>query len=275
MYERYWNLKRFPFENSTTPEFFFASHSHQAALLKLQYVIENQHGAGLLVGETGAGKSTLIRQLETVLPNSYGPVIRILYPQLKPAELLSYLLAELDPEAGELDPRTEGLDRVLRLLAKSLATHTENGRHPILVVDDAQLIEHPGVFQALQMLLNFREEPNISFSLFLLGTHALLPQIQRVGPLNERIAVKAVIQPMTAEETARYINHRLMCAGRTETIFSADAIQSIYELSGGNPRRVNRMCDMALLVGFADQLSRINVQEIEAVAEEVYSVVPD
>lgn len=275
MYESYWNLKKFPFENSAAPEFYYGSHTHQAALLKLQYVIENRHGAGLLVGETGSGKTSLTRQLESSLPENFGPVIRVVYPQLQPAELLSYILAELNPEVGELDPAMVGLDKILRKIAQSLKAHTADGRHPILIIDDAQLIEHPGVFQAMQLLLNFRDQPDVSFSLFFVGTHSLLPQIQRVGPLHERIAVKAVLQPLTLEETSRYIQHRISQAGRSDEIFSTEALRAIHELSGGVPRRINRMCDMALLVGFADQMNVIDATEIEAVAEEVYSVVPD
>ena len=74
MYESYWNIKKLPFENSVSNDVYYGSHTHQAALLKLQYVIENRHGAGMLVGETGSGKSTLIRQLQSVLPESFGPV---------------------------------------------------------------------------------------------------------------------------------------------------------------------------------------------------------
>lgn len=275
MYASYWKLNRTPFENAVDTSFYFPSQTHQAALLKLQYVLENGHGAGLLCGEIGLGKSFLIQQLQEILPDNYGPVIKLVYPQLQPAEVLAYLAAELSPEAEQLDPRNSSLDRILRRLIESLRRYTADQKHVIIVIDDAQLIEHPGVFQALQLLLNFREQPEIDFTLFLVGGHALLAQVQRVGQLSERIAAKAVLQPLTPDETRQYVLHRLGIAGQHDPMFAPDAISAISELSGGNPRRINRLCDLSLLVGFADELTRISSSEVEAVAEEVYSVVPD
>ena len=96
-----------------------------------------------------------------------------------------------------------------------------------------------------------------------------------MGQLEERLAVKCLIRPLSTEETTSYVSCRLEAAGATRPIFSPKAMQPLYELSGGIPRRINRLCDLALLVGFADESTEISAEQVEAVAEELTSVVPD
>jgi general secretion pathway protein A len=87
--------------------------------------------------------------------------------------------------------------------------------------------------------------------------------------LDERLAVKAVLRAFHVEETISYINHRLTAAGASGTIFQADAMEAVHQLTRGNARRVNRLCDLALLVGFAEGHDTITAEQVEAVAEEL------
>lgn len=272
MYEQFWNLNRSPFENTHDSQFYFPSQTHQSALLKMRYVVENRQGAAMLVGGIGAGKSFLVNQLVHELPAAHDPVVRILYPQMSPPELLGYIASELGQEQTL---ESQGLDHVIRFIEQQLRRFCENGRHPLIIIDDAQLITDQGVFQALQLLLNFRQHAGIEFSVVFVGERSLLPQIQRIRQLDERIAVKAVIQPLSHEETGEYVNHRLQAAGCDRAVFDESAIQSLFELSGGIPRKINRLCDLSLLVGYADNLEAITANEIEAVSEELTMVVSD
>lgn len=273
MYEQFWNLNRSPFENTHDSQFYFASQTHQSALLKMRYVVENRQGAALLIGGIGYGKSFLVNQLITELPAAHDPVARIIYPQLSPPEMLRYIAAELGSE-NQFD-ESGGLDRVIRFIESKLRTYTEQGQHPLIIIDDAQLIADQGVFQALQLLLNFRQHGGIDFSMIFVGERSLLPQIQRLRQLDERLAVKAVLQPLNHEETAKYVEHRLETAGSTRRIFDESAMESLFELSGGIPRKINRLCDLSLLVGYADNLSFISSAEVEAVSEELTMVVSE
>jgi type II secretory pathway predicted ATPase ExeA len=78
-----------------------------------------------------------------------------------------------------------------------------------------------------------------------------------------------LIQPFSREETAEYISHRLNVSGITDSPFVESALDEIHELSGGVPRRINRIADLALLVGFADGMSQLTTREIESVANEI------
>jgi general secretion pathway protein A len=155
------------------------------------------------------------------------------------------------------------------------AKFSEQNRHPVIIVDEAHLIEDIQVFQALRLLLNFQEQDKCRFSLIFVGQRELLNTVRRLGQLEERLSVKCLLRPLSAEETAAYVTHRLEAAGSTRPIFEPTAMQPLHELSGGVPRRINRLCDLALLVGFADGSSSISPEQVEAVAQELTAIVPD
>ena len=136
---------------------------------------------------------------------------------------------------------------------------------------DAHLIEDCRIFQTLQLLLNYRDE--WPFTLILSGQRSLLARVARMPELDERIGVKALLQPFSRDETGDYIRHRLAVAGLKQAIFDEAALTEIQELSGGTPRRINRIADLSLLVGYADGRSAVSAREVEAVSEEVCGVV--
>jgi general secretion pathway protein A len=275
IFATYWGLNRSPFENTSDADFFFRSETHRAALLKMRYVIENRLGAGLLVGGVGVGKTYLAHLLERELPDGTGTMVHLLFPQLNSAELLAYLAVELGADESAVGRGRDDLNVTLRQLEQRLRHWTSAGRHPVIIIDDAHLIEDPQVFRTLQLLLNYQQRPDINFSLLLIGEPNLLGPIERMAQLNERLGARGLLKPLSHEETAGYVRHRLETAGRTERIFEDDALAVIFELSGGVPRRINRLCDLALLVGYADELKTLSAAEIEAVGEELLAVVPD
>ena len=275
IYQQYWGLDRSPFENSSDADFFFPSETHQAALLKMRYVVENRLGAGLFVGGVGYGKTYLACLLKTELPDNAGPLIHVLFPQLSSSELLAYLAVELGAEESAVGRGRGDLDLTIRQLQLRLRHHTAEGKHPVIIIDDAHLIDDLRVFRTLQLLLNFSQPADIDFSLLLLGEPILLGPIERMAQLNERLGVRSLLRPLTDDETTQYILHRLEVAGRTDAIFDDDALTAIFELSAGVPRRINRLCDLALLVGCADELRTLSAAEIDAVGEELMAVVPD
>ena len=268
MYEQYWGLNCNPFPNNTATEFFFRSETHQAALLKMRYVVENRLGAGLLTGGIGYGKSYLARMLAEELPDQFCPIVHLVFPQLTATELLCWIAVELGVDESELSAGTGGLDRTIRRIQRQLRDYTESHRYPVLVIDEAHLIEDRQVFQALQLLLNFQQESEIDFSLFFIGEHSLSSRINRMAQLDERIAAKSALQPLSQEEGIGYVEHRLKVAGAMRPCFDALALQTVIEFSGGVPRRINRICDLALLIGYADQLDIVTEKEIEAAAAE-------
>ena len=274
MYEQFWELDRSPFQNNTAPEFFYRSETHHAALLKLRYVIENRLGAGLLVGGIGYGKTYLAHMLAYELAEEFHPLIHIMFPQLTSAELLAYLAIELGADESTVGSGPGNLDRTVRQIEQQLTKQVKLGRHPVILIDDAHLIDDMQVFHTLQLLLNFEQRSTISFSLILIGEWTLLARVSRVAQLDERIPVKGLLQPLSKSGTIEYVKSRLEAAGAMRAIFDETALDALFELSGGVPRRINRLCDLALLVGYADELKMLTAQEIEAVSEELTTVVP-
>ena len=104
---------------------------------------------------------------------------------------------------------------------------------------------------------------------------ALLPILDRMPELDERLAVKCLLRRLSQEETFSYVHHRLQAAGCRRQIFDDGALEAVHRLSHGTPRRINRLCDLALLIGFAEERDMIGCQQIEAVSEELVAVAPD
>ena len=113
------------------------------------------------------------------------------------------------------------------------------------------------------------------FTLLLVGQPSLLPALDRMPGLEERLGVKCLLRHFTLEESISYVNHRLTAAGAKQTIFEPDAVEALHHLSGGVARKINRLCDLALLIGYAEEQSMIAAAQIESVSDELVTVVPD
>ena len=152
------------------------------------------------------------------------------------------------------------------------AENANAGRQAVAIVDEAQLLEDCGALETLRLLLNFEDAGRPALALIFVGQTSLLSAVGRLPSLEERISVKAMLRAFTPDETAGYVRHRLTAAGATRDIFTPDAVEALHYLSRGLARQINRLADLALLVGFADRLSRLDSQQIEAVSEELVTV---
>lgn len=266
MYEQYWNLSQPPFENGANGDFYYPSEGHQAALLKLRYAIENRKGAGLLAGDRGAGKTMVIEMLRRQLPETFRPLVHLVFPQMPPADMLAWLAAEL--AGDESAPGARSIDASIRSIRRSLDDNTERGRHAVVVIDEAHLVDDT-CWETLRLLLNFETDGRRDLTLLLVGQFPLISAIERMPSWEERLAVKCLLKPLTAEETACYVQHRLRAAGCEDDVFSPEAVSTLHRASHGFPRRINRLCDLALVVGFAEQLPVIGQHEVEAISQEL------
>ncbi|MEZ6056996.1 MAG: AAA family ATPase [Planctomycetaceae bacterium] len=273
MYESYWRLTSAPFENDANPAHYFPGRSHHGALLKLRYLIENRKGVGLVVGGHGAGKSFLTHVLEQQLAERFRPVVRLVYPQLTPSELLSTLAVRLGEPATSVDSH-QGADVIFARLERRLTTHVREGQSPVIIIDEAHLLETTHL-QTLQLLLNLQQQQPDLFSLVLCGRPDLLNRVRKLPALHDRVAVRTTLHPLSEEESTQYIKHRLKIAGLETAVFDPDALRSFWQLSQGVPRKINQLCDLSLLVGFADGLEKLTRIEVEAAAEELCGVSAD
>lgn len=270
MYESHWQLRTRPFESSAEPDFYYPAECHQGALLKLRYVVESRQGAALLCGDHGSGKTMIIELLKGQLPAECKPVAHLVFPQMPAADLLAYLAEELG--GGPTPVGGASVQHSVRALQNLLTAAVERGEHPLVIIDEAHLIEDAAVWEALRLLLNFRHAGKPLLTLLLVGQLPLLSALERMPSWEERLAVKCLLKPLTSEETACYLQHRLKTAGSTAEVFTPNAVEALFKLSGGLPRRINRLADLALVIGYAEELTSISTKEIDAVCGEIVSI---
>lgn len=272
MYEHYWQLARKPFENLADTAFYYPSEAHQGTLLKLRYAVENRRGAALLAGPAGTGKTLLVRTLARQLPPEFTPWAHLVFPQMSAAELLAYLAEELGAPAA---PGPCTIDQTVRRIERRLLENAERGQHAVIVVDEAHLLDGNRAWEALRLLLNFETSTGPLLTLLVLGLPALLPLFERMPHLEERMGVKCLLRPLSLDETVSYVTHRLKVAGAHRDIFEGSAMEALHQLTHGVPRRINRLCDLALLIGYAGEQSNISAAQLESVADELVAVAPE
>lgn len=274
MYNEYWQLGEKPFENGGGEEFYFASEAHQGALLKLRYAIENRRGGALLAGGSGLGKTMLVQMLRRQLDEDGMRMRHLVFPQMTSRELIAYIAAEL----GADDPRDGGelsADASVRFIQHQLRKHHDEGIHDVLVIDEAHLLAEEGSLELIRLLLNFEIESEPALSLLLVGQTGLLPAVDRNPGLEERLGVKCLLRPLNLDETISYVTHRLSAAGARREIFTHDALERLFHLTHGKPRKINRLCDLALLVGYAEEQPSIRAAHIDSVSQELIAVAPE
>lgn len=270
MYEAHWNISARPFENWGDSRYFFPSDVHQAALMQLRYAIESRRAAVAVCGDSGMGKTLLLDTLSEQLSDSESPIARIVFPQISGEQLLGYIADELTGENGAFDepPRI-----TLRRLSQFLHDNIEAGKHAVVIVDEAQLLNANDQLETLRLLLNLQHDRNraeSSMTLVLSGHTTLLTQIERHRALDDRLSAKCILNRFTCDQTISYMRHRLaVVGGDADEVFHPEAMELLHLRSAGIPRRINRLADVALMVGYAEDVRRIEVHHIESVHQEL------
>jgi general secretion pathway protein A len=272
MYETYWHLKQKPFENASDPRYYYPGESHQAALMKLRYAIENRRGGALLAGPSGSGKTLITTMLRNTLGPAFSPFVHLVFPQMPTVELLAYLADELD---GATATETPSVQTSIRRIERFLADNAEKGRHAVVAIDEAHLLDSPRTFEALRLLLNFEHGGSPALTLLLAGQPSLLPTLNRMPQWEERLGVKCLLRPFYEPETAGYVEHRLKVAGATGSIVESDAVPTLQDLTHGIARQINRLCDLALLIGYAEERETLDAEHFQSVCRELVAVAPE
>lgn len=270
MYENHWNLTACPFENWGDAGFYFPSDAHEMALMQLRYAIDHRRSAVAICGDCGMGKSLVVEMLAEQLSQTQTPVARVVFPQLSGEQLLGHLTDEL---TGETGPADEPPRITLRRLGEFLGENVAKGRQPVLIVDEAHLLTGSEQLETLRLILNLqhdRSRGESALTLVLAGQTMLLTTIERFRALDERLATKCLLNRFTTAQTAEYVAHRLQTAGGAcERIFSPEALETLHLRALGIPRRINRLADLALMVGYAEEASRIEPHHIESVHQDL------
>jgi len=265
MYLRHFGFDRKPFNITPNPEFIFLSATHKEAFAHLLYGIQSHCGFIEITGEVGTGKTTVLRTLLNQLADDRYRLALILNPSLSALELLRNIVREFG-----IDGAKDSLDELQQALNRFLLEENRAGRTVVLIIDEAQNLA-PEVLEQIRLLSNLETETDKLIQIVLVGQPELARMLARdnLRQLRQRITVRYQLEPMTPEDTGRYIEHRIAVAGgRTRGLFDRGALKCIVERTGGNPRLINVLCDRALLAAYADDASCVERRHVRrALAE--------
>lgn len=265
MYIDYYKLNERPFNVTSDPAFLYLSKRHREALAHLIYGIKDRKGFLEITGEVGTGKTTLCRALLNRLDTATKAAF-IFNSDLSELQVLQAIVDDLNIKV-ERRTKMELFTRLNLFLIQQLRA----GNNVVLILDEAQNLK-PRTLEQLRMLSNLETDKEKLFQIILVGQPELSEKLNspNLRQLKQRISVRYRILPLEKNEIAEYINHRLSVAGSDGTVkFTEDAIEKIYEYSGGIPRLINIVCDKSLLLGFVLESCEVNASIIERSIEEI------
>ncbi|MGL6112795.1 MAG: ExeA family protein [Rubrivivax sp.] len=275
MYEKFFGLKREPFSIAPDPHYLFMSERHREALAHLLYGVRSGGGFVLLTGAIGAGKTTVCRCFLEQVPKNCN-VAYIFNPKQTAEELLESICDDFrvtrQPVPGRM---ASARDHVAALNLFLLRTHGV-GQNNVLIIDEAQSLSAE-VLEQLRLLTNLETNERKLLQIILIGQPELRDMLARpeLEQLAQRVIARYHLGALTARETSRYIRHRLAVAGLSTALpFDGQAIQRIHVLSRGVPRRINLLCDRALLGAYASGKALAGVDIVDKAAAEVLAQVP-
>lgn len=255
MYYSYFGLKEAPFSIAVNPRYLYMSPSHRDALAHLLYGVGAGGGFIVLTGEVGTGKTTINRCLIEQLPDKADLAI-ILNPALDARDLLATVCDELEIE---IEGSERGLKALTDALHDFLLENHARGRKTVLMIDEAQHLDFD-VLEQIRLLTNLETDEEKLLHIILIGQPELAQRLARpeLRQLNQRVTARFDLSPLTRDETAAYIRHRLHVAGMPagQQLFDRRLVRAIHRESQGVPRLINLLCDRLLLGAYGRNRER-------------------
>jgi type II secretory pathway predicted ATPase ExeA len=267
MYTKFFGLAEEPFNLTPDSRFLFLSERHREALATLTYGVRERKGFILLTGEIGSGKTTVCRAfVNELLRSNDVRLALILNPGLSEIELLKAINDEF--QIPSFYNSKKGL---IDELNRFLLAQNQKGNNVVLIIDEAQTLS-PALLEQIRMLSNLETEIEKLLQIVLIGQPELRDTLalSQLEQLNQRIAVRYHLTPLTESEVLAYIKHRLFVARATVAIeFTPEALRRLYDASRGIPRRINVICDRALLACYAEATTVVDDKIMQRAIEEV------
>lgn len=261
MYLQFHQLNSLPFENTPDPRFFFLGEDHREALANLVYAIRSQKGMVLITGDVGMGKTTTSYFLETRIGDAAKLVVIRSVPST-PKQLLWNVAAELG--LGPDPSLTRG--QLVSIIRQELERQHELKRTVLLMLDEAQALPM-AVLDEVRLLSNMETTTHKLCQILLIGQSELrnILQLPRFEPLRQRVVLAHHINPFSLDSTKRYIEHRIRRASIAQpsaVSFTPEALERIYDVTGGIIRQINVVCDKALLVASVKRRHVVGMEEV-------------
>jgi type II secretory pathway predicted ATPase ExeA len=262
----HWGFTRTPFTKDLAPSRLCRHPGHAEAVARIAWCVD-EAAIGVITGEVGAGKTVAVRAALADLDTSRHTLIYLGNPAIGARGLYTTIVTRL----GGIPrfPKAALIPQAADALAAEMA---ERGRRVVLVVDEAHLLAADQL-EELRLLTNSEMDSASPFALVLVGQPTLRARL-RLGAfaaLDQRVALRYALPPMTQTDTGDYIAHHVRLAGRTDTLFSDDAVGRIHKASRGLPRAVNNLAVQALIAAYANNASIVDDKAARAAVTEVTS----
>jgi len=266
MYQNYFGLREMPFNITPNPDFLFRSPTHEDALQHLRYGILEKKGFIVLTGEVGCGKTTLCRTILSELSPDQFDTALILNTRLSETQLIRAIVTELGVET-----KARSKLELIDILYQHLLERIHQGRQIVVFIDEAQNLPFE-VLEQVRLLSNLEADDQKLMQIVLIGQPELDGKLRekRLRQLRQRILVYYKLKSLSCEETARYIDHRLLLAGAGgEPLLTPWAIRKIHRKSHGIPRLINNICDKAFLAAFVRGKERVTTRDVRRAIREL------
>jgi type II secretory pathway predicted ATPase ExeA len=262
-YLQFYELSQEPFSNAPVSRFYYSSAQHAQALMRLTHAVSNMKGLAILVGDIGAGKTTLARRMLDSLPEEeYEAALLVI---IHSGITASWLLKRIALQLGVESPSEDKLSQLYQRLVKIY----EQGKKAVVLIDEAQMLSTREIMEEFRGLLNLEVPERKLLSFVFFGLPEIEDNLRLDPPLAQRVALKYRLEPLNAEATEAYIRHRLKLAGAARVPFSATALQRIHHHTRGTPRVINTLCDNLLFEGFVARTRELDERLVDLVARDL------